>query len=329
MIRLFSFLFVALLSAHAACAACRGFDMRDHLPPSEAAWLDRQMAATPYSTGNHWIARKDGQSLHIIGTMHSGDSRLARVMRRLRPVIAKADAVYFEVTRTEMDKVQGQIKVNPELFLLPLGRSLQQLMTPQGWKQFERFATRSNVNMNLIQHMQPWAVHFFLVPGGCRPIGFGLRRGLDERIERFAIRKGIPTGGLETAATGFKALGRTPLRDQVRILENEVALVLSDAPESATAVEAYFDESVWQSFLLKPRLASQFINVSSRELTRLDQVFHSNILGWRNKGWMKTIQRIKEQRAVIAVGAAHLPGKEGILNLLKQQGYALEPATFQ
>jgi uncharacterized protein YbaP (TraB family) len=329
MIRLFSFLVVALLSTSWASAACRGIDMRDHLPPSEAAWLKTQMAETPYSSGNHWIARKGGQTLHVIGTMHSGDRRLARAMRRLRPIIAEADAVYFEVTRTELGEVENQIKVNPGLFLLPPGPRLQHLMTPQGWEQIQIFAAKSNADLELVQHMQPWALSFFLVPGGCRPVGFGLNRGLDDRIERFAIRKGIPIAGLETAGTGFAALARTPLRDQVRMLENEVALVLSDAPDNATAVEAYFDESVWQAFLLKPRITSQYIGTSARELSRLNQVFLGNMLGWRNKHWMKTIRYIKEERAVIAVGAAHLPGREGLLNLLKQRGYMLERAIFR
>ncbi|WP_122074048.1 TraB/GumN family protein [Pseudophaeobacter sp. EL27] len=329
MIRIFAFLFAVLVSGHSANAACRGTDLRDHLPPSEKAWLAQQMAATPYSVGNHWVARKGSQTLHIIGTMHNGDSRMARVMRRLRPIIAQADAVYFEVTRTEMGKVKDQIQQRPEAFLLPPGRRLQQLMSPQGWEQFELFAAMSNADMETIQKMQPWALSLFLIPGGCRPFGFGLKRGLDDRIERYAARKGIPIGGLETAGTGFSALARMPLRDQVRMLENEVAFVLSDAPENATAVEAYFDESVWQAFLLEPRLAGQFIDVSTKELTRLDRAFYSNMLGWRNKLWMKTIRQIKGERVVIAVGAAHLPGNDGVMNLLKRQGYSLERAAFQ
>ncbi|OIQ36356.1 MAG: polysaccharide biosynthesis protein GumN [Roseobacter sp. MedPE-SW] len=329
MIRAFAVLIALLVTSMSVQAACRGADMRDHLPASEKAWLDKQMAATPFSSGNHWIARKGGKTLHIIGTMHSGDSRMSRVMNRLRPVIAQADAVYFEVTRSEMEKAKDHASKRPEAYLLPRGRKLQQLMTQKGWEQFEIFAAMSNADMETIQKMQPWALSLYMIPGGCRPYGFGLRRGLDDRIERFAIRKRIPIAGLESAGTGFTALARMPLRDQVRMLENEVALLLSEAPEDATAVESYFDESVWQAFLLEPRIASQYIDVSAKELTRLDHVFNGNLLGWRNRLWMKTIQQIKDQRVLIAVGAAHLPGKNGILNLLKQQGYSLERTAFQ
>ena len=328
MVRLFALFIAALFFAAPATAACRGVDMRQYLPAREQAWLAAQMAATPFATGNHWVARKDGQSLHVIGTMHQGDSRMAGVMRNLRPIIAQSDAVYFEVTRAEMQKVDSQMRDNPEIFFLPPGPRLQQMLSPESWKQLSYFAAKTNAAPVNIQHMQPWALSLFLLPGGCRPYGFGLKRGLDDRIERYAIRKRIPIGGLETAGTGFAALSRLPLRDQVRMLEVELALLLSDAPENATSVEAYFDESVWQAFLLAPRIASRYLKVSFTELQRLDRAFYGNMLGWRNKQWMKSIRQIKGQRVVIAVGAAHLPGQDGLLNLLKRQGYSLSRGAF-
>ncbi|MEP2716272.1 TraB/GumN family protein [Pseudophaeobacter sp.] len=330
MIRILPPIFMLLALAQSVTAACRGVDIRNHLPASEQAWLERQMVATPFSTGNHWVARKGNQSLHVVGTMHGGDSRMARVMQHLRPIIATADAVYLEVTRAEIEAIDSQIAKHPEDFLLPRGRNLQQLISPSGWQHIKTYAAMTGSNIETIQYAQPWAVSLFLVPGGgCRPFGFGTKRGLDDRIERFAIRKRIPIGGLETSGTGFAALARMPLRDQARMLENQVALAQSNAPEESTSVEAYFDESVWQAFLLQPRIASQYIPASAKELTRLDRAFYSNMLGWRNRQWMKTILNLKGDSVVIAVGAAHLPGKGGILNLLKRQGYKLERAAFQ
>ena len=45
----------------------------------------------------------------------------------------------------------------------------------------------------------------------------------------------------------------------------------------------------------------------------------------RNHRMVERMQpRLEEGRAFIAVGALHLPGKEGILNLLEQQGYLVK-----
>ena len=46
----------------------------------------------------------------------------------------------------------------------------------------------------------------------------------------------------------------------------------------------------------------------------------------RNKAWSEKLPAImKTAPTFIAVGALHLPGDKGLLNLLKKQGYTVEP----
>ncbi len=316
------------LQGTAALAACKGVDYRDHLPPSVATRLDRQMAATPFARGNHWVARKGDKTLHIVGTMHSGDQRMAAVMRNLRPVIADADAVYFEVTGREVASFRQDFIKNRDAFLLPKEGTLSQVMSQAGWRQFQLYAKAAGLDLKAVERLQPWAISTFLVQNGCRPTGFGVRRGLDDRIEKFAIRKRIPIGALESVETSLQAMVRIPVRDQARILENDIALLLSQRPEDATATEAYFDESVWQAFLLLPWITQQYVDTPPRELERLNKTLNDSLLTWRNRKWMNTLLNVHGDTVVVAVGSAHLPGNSGVLNLLKQRGYKLERAAF-
>ena len=46
----------------------------------------------------------------------------------------------------------------------------------------------------------------------------------------------------------------------------------------------------------------------------------------RNRSWMdKITTTIPVQRVLVAVGAAHLVGKDGLINLLRERGYTVEP----
>lgn len=316
------------LQASAAIAACKGVDYRDHLPATVATRLEREMAQTPFAFGNHWIARKGDKTLHVVGTMHSGDRRMNRVMRNLRPVIAQADAVYFEVTAREVSAFRDDFIKNRSAFLLPNEATLQQVMSKTGWEQFRMYADVTGLNLKAVERLQPWAISTFLVQNGCRPTGIGVRRGLDDRIEKFAIRKKIPIGALENVGTSLEAMSRIPVRDQAKILENDIALLLSDRPDDATASEAYFDESVWQAFLLLPWITQQYVDSSPRELERLNKVFNDSLLDWRNRKWLGPLLNVQGDTVVVAVGSAHLPGKQGVLNLLRQHGYTLERAAF-
>ena len=50
------------------------------------------------------------------------------------------------------------------------------------------------------------------------------------------------------------------------------------------------------------------------------------LLDNRNKNWVKQLKEIMPKNNVfVAVGAGHLPGKNGVLNLLREQGYTVRP----
>ena len=57
--------------------------------------------------------------------------------------------------------------------------------------------------------------------------------------------------------------------------------------------------------------------------------FMNKFLHNRNKNWLpKIIKLIHEQSTFVAVGAAHLGGEKGLLNLLKEEGYTLKPVKI-
>ena len=56
--------------------------------------------------------------------------------------------------------------------------------------------------------------------------------------------------------------------------------------------------------------------------------FEDQLLVQRNANWMEKILDLKDQTAVIAVGAGHLSNDYGLLNQLQQAGYTLERAEF-
>jgi uncharacterized protein len=65
------------------------------------------------------------------------------------------------------------------------------------------------------------------------------------------------------------------------------------------------------------------------ELTKEDPTiggFADILLYDRNANWVRKLQQLMPDNSlVIAVGAGHLPGKKGVLNLLREAGYKVEP----
>ena len=54
-----------------------------------------------------------------------------------------------------------------------------------------------------------------------------------------------------------------------------------------------------------------------------------NMVAGRNKKWIPVIEsNIQDCPCLIAVGAGHLPGKEGLINLLREEGYTVTPVDI-
>jgi hypothetical protein len=58
----------------------------------------------------------------------------------------------------------------------------------------------------------------------------------------------------------------------------------------------------------------------------MNSVAKYEMLDKRNANWVQNLpQIVKEQSAFIAVGAAHLAGDLGVINLLRKAGYTVKP----
>jgi len=73
----------------------------------------------------------------------------------------------------------------------------------------------------------------------------------------------------------------------------------------------------------------------AEDLLALDEVMTSNammkewehlILSDRNKQWVKDLAPVMPEKSLfIAVGAGHLPGEEGVIELLRKEGFRVTP----
>lgn len=58
-------------------------------------------------------------------------------------------------------------------------------------------------------------------------------------------------------------------------------------------------------------------------------LYEQTMIVTRNRAWLPQLMRfLDEGRAVVVVGAMHLPGAQGLIQLLQQRGYRLKPCTL-
>ena len=133
----------------------------------------------------------------------------------------------------------------------------------------------------------------------------------DMTLVQMAKDKELEIQGLESIKTQMDLLDEIPYQEQIDdligVMKGEVAL-----EESEELFELYAQQDV-----------TGLYNFISKEST--EEELEALVLK-RNRSWIPVIEeKTKKNKCLIAFGAGHLGGKDGVLNLLKQKGFIVTP----
>ena len=133
------------------------------------------------------------------------------------------------------------------------------------------------------------------------------------RITDAAKRQKKEITGLESPAEQIKLLDAIPVDSIIKELVDIASGNAGDPFEMRTMIKAYKEQDI-------PALHDLILK-SKEQGDNLD-VF----LDERNEKWVDRMAEHMDQKSVFfAVGAGHLWGEKGLINLLRLQGYTVEP----
>lgn len=307
-------------------ALCSGESYLTQLPADQRAQIDAAVAATPNADGLIWTATKDDTILTIVGTMHVFDARLQAIMDRVEPAIADADLLMVEATADEEAAMQAAFIANPDLYLINEGPTLPELLEPEIWDKVVQAASDRGLPSFFVAKFQPWYLSLTLGIPACAmaEIAQGVR-GLDHMIIDAANTAEIPLQALEGWETLIDIMTDGTQEEQIELLR----LGLIDAADQqalfVAMLDAYFSEQIAQVWEISQVAARNLTGLSEEEAAAQMAETQEMLLDTRNQNWIPIIEAAAQEndRIIIAVGAAHLPGDLGVLALLDNAGWDL------
>ncbi|WP_172300075.1 TraB/GumN family protein [Pseudoruegeria sp. HB172150] len=313
-----------ILLAGPAAAQCTGTDLIAAMPEDERLAMEQEAAAQPYSEGILWRAAKDGRSIHLVGTMHTYDSRHQATLDRIAPFLENAKTVLMELGEGDEARLQRMIAETPDLAFITEGPTLPELLSKEDWDALRVAMSDRGIPGFLAAKMKPWMAMANLSISKCmfQDLLAG-RRGLDAQLMERAAELGRPAVALEPLDTALKLFGAYSEEEQLDLLR--LALAQQDAEDASydvTVAEAYFREDVLQIWLWSLKLMEELTPLPPEEMDTQIALFEDLLLTARNRAWIDEILTA-EGDTLVAVGAMHLPGDEGVLNLLEQEGFEI------
>lgn len=286
------------------------------------------MALAFYGSANAQLLYKiSGNGLkkpsYIVGTYHLAPASFADEIKGMSDAFAAVEQVYGEV---DMLDAQAEQMATMQAMMLPEGKYVSDMFSEQEMERINAYV-RSNMGMDLNHPMLREQL------GRMRPSVLAMQLGLlqfikitpnfnpnaliDDHFQKEARKAGKSVGGFETTEFQIELLYGEATDEE----EREALLRLVDDNEAMIAemqamTDAYF------SFDMKSIERITLNSLTTGEMT--PEEFREMITD-RNHNWVEMMPAIMEAKPTLfVVGAGHLPGDEGVLELLRAEGYKVK-----
>lgn len=318
---------LSITVARAEAPVCTGTDLMAQLKASDPATYDAVIAdarAQPNSESLFWKVERDGtEPSFLLGTAHVTDPRVTELSPQTKNALWGARIVALELAElgNHQKLMLASMRAAP-LMVLPPGQSLWDLVPDE-----DEAAIRENANLpagavNTLFGYQPWVVAGMLSVPLCelQRKGQGLAI-LDSQIAKIAEEMGTPLVGLEKVEEQLSVFATMPLDQQAKYLVAVAKLGPRIHDFFETLVSLYEQRMVTAYMPLILRTEKQ-----TPEDAAMYAFVEEDLLRKRNHRMAeRSLPLLKDGNAFIAVGALHLPGAEGVVELLRKAGYKLTP----
>jgi uncharacterized protein len=260
-----------------------------------------------------WRVKSDKGAIYLLGSIH--------YLKRENYPLKKSIQEAFENSRTlvlEIDPQPGTPEraqqVMLEKALYRDGTTLQQNVSPETYQLAEQRFRELGIDLAQMGRLKPWFVALSLTSVKLHKMGFDPNFGLDRYLADQAKNGGKAIRGLETLEFQIGLLDQFPPAEQDSLLRQTLKEL--DLLDKSL-------EQVVQSWNSGDAPAlERLLMAGMRDYPDI----YEKIVVDRNRRWLPDLVKMLEQgeKALVVVGAAHLVGKRGLIELLKQRGYTVE-----
>ena len=258
---------------------------------------------------------------YVMGTHHLAPISIIDSIKGFNAAINSVDAVYGEIELSEMNSPASQQKMMMAA-MAPTDSTLSKVFTKEQFDSIDNVIKKysgGQATLNMLEPMKPMLVgqqltilmNLQVIPN------FNPMQLLDSHVQTLGAQAGKGTFGLENIDFQINVLFGDPISKQAEDLLETIRKEEKMKSFSLNLYNAYMIQDIEKvrQLMIDPDLG-------------LEPEDEAKMLTNRNVNWVNQLKTILPQKSVfVCVGAGHLPGENGVLNLLRQAGYTITPVN--
>ncbi len=267
-------------------------------------------AAGAQAESSVWVASSSKANVYLAGSFHMLRASDYPLPAEFFTAYQDSHKIIFEVPPGEMERPEYMGKFLSAAIYND-GTTLKEHITSEAYAKAESFCKERNYPMEQYQFLKPTFFVMTFTVLEMNKIGADPKKGVDYFFKDKAMQDGKATDSLET------------VDQQISLLASIDANVGSDqileAIDELKQIDAKLSENLaaWRK-----GDETKMEKLYSQGLKAYPKLYQTLIVE-RNNKWMKAIEGYLNgsENTMVVVGAAHLVGADGLINLLRKSGY--------
>ena len=244
---------------------------------------------------------------YLYGTIHVICPTDMIMTDKMQASLKKTEQLSLEIDMDEPNMMLAMMQA----ITMKDGTTLKGLLSADEYQIISAyFREQLKMDLTMVQNWKPIMVTSLLYT----KVADCTTQSYEATFMKTAKEQGKEVIGVETIAEQMAIFDKIPYKKQAEILLEGITDMDKSKKEFDQMITAYKQQDL-----------DGFEKIFKESSQGLDD-FADVLLVQRNKNWIPVIEReAKEKPTFFAVGAGHLGGEQGVIQLLRQQGYTVKP----
>jgi uncharacterized protein len=263
-------------------------------------------------TGHHtfWEVKGRSNTVYLLGSVHMLKPDDSALPAEVLQAYEQSKSLVMEL---DLNSVDGEALLGSGVAstMLPEGQTLKGVLQPELYASVVEHGKTVGLGAEILDHFQPWFAALVLEQTALGQSGMESGAGIDEQFAQRAREDDKPIIALETAEEQLGFFSRLTMDQQRQYLQSTLKDLNTEASDAALLVRAWQRGDIAELERLMRKDSA-----TNPELFRM-------LTTDRNLKWLPKITGLlrDDRDYLVIVGALHLVGKDGLVDLLKRQGF--------
>jgi uncharacterized protein YbaP (TraB family) len=263
-----------------------------------------------------WKVSDKDNTIYLLGSFHLLKPADYPLAPSTDAAFRDAEQVVFELSPAEMADPAAGVRM-AKMAERSDGRTLQESLPAATWQALQAYAATRNMPIDHYQGMDTWFLSLVISLTEMQLLGLDTELGLDKHFADRAVKAGKATRGLETFDQQIALFEGMSADEQRQALQD----ALEDAAEMRTEIERM--HALWRA-----GDAEGLFEETGAELKAKYPGVYKRLNSDRNRAWLPRLRAMLDtpgsDDTLVVVGAMHLLGEDGVVELLRAKGYRVE-----